>query len=482
MSVNDFARHEERRGRIVSPLDGRLALAPKHPPHDMEAEQSVLGGLVLNNRAWDEVRLIVRADDFYTQDHRLIFYGISDLLDESQPCDVLTLSNKLRDQGNFDNAGGSAYLHQLTIDSTSYSNVKSYAGIVAQKATFRRLIAAGQDIAELGYQSNGQDPEALVNAAVQIVATIQAQKLGRSCSQTFQALAQEAVALFRKEGELRRAGKLIGACTGLQELDALTGGFHGSRLIIVAARPKCGKTALLNKLALHSAKSGVPGYVCSIEMGGPETAARILSTDARANISNILRGNEPELRMAEASTARLGELPLWLDFETNRLDAICAQIALHRQQKGIEWAAVDHIGLVSTAERFNSLNDKLGHISQTLKRLAKRLKMPIIALCQLGRDCDRTNRRPLASDLRDSGNLEQDADMVMMLHVPLAERMKAQRQAHIGVTANRAGPSFWLPKPYMFDGRYQEFGEFIGPAPNGYGDDLPPASDHWQDR
>lgn len=461
-----------------APRDG-LSPSVKLPPHAMEAEMSVLGGLMLNNRPWDEVAGLIIADDFYTQQHRLIFYAIGDLLAENCPCDFVTLTEKLRDQGNLENAGGQYYLGSLVADTAGSSNIVAYAELIHEKSIMRRLIAAGQDIAELGYRAGTRDPSSLVNLAVQIVSTIQSQRLGRSSSQSFLTLAQTSIELLRREGELRRAGRLIGACTGLEEFDSLTGGFHGPRLILLAARPKCGKTALLNKLSLTSAKAGISGFVCSIEMGAPETAARILANEGKTNISRILRGEEVELRRAEGSVAKLGDLPLWLDFETNRLDAICAQIALHKQQKDIQWAAVDHIGLISTAERFNTTNDRIGHISQTLKRLAKRLGIPIIALSQLGRNCDLNGgRRPVASDLRDSGNLEQDADMVVMLHVAQSERLKPERRAFLGITANRAGPSMWLPKPYIFDGKYQDFLIDNGPAPTGY-DDLPPPAEHW---
>ena len=451
----------------------RVTASPKHPPADQQSEQSVLGGLMIKNEAWFTVSGILAEDDFYTHDHRVIWHAIKAMFAAGKPVDMITLPAWLRDAGELDNAGGYSYVVGLAVDCHGASNIDAYADRVRETSRRRKLIALGQDIAEAGYSGDPADEiTARCSAGIEALLTDTA-----SASVTFDELAGTAITSFRDAADRRTRGETQGAMFGMGGLDHVVGGFHGPQLIVLAARPKCGKTALLNQFAVNAAKAKKPGLIVSLEMGANQTAARALALHAQTNLSRIQKGETIELAKAEASLPSLKGLPLWFDFSTWYLDAIISQIALHKHRFGIEWAAVDHIGLVKVRERFSSRNDQLGHVSWTLKQAAKRLNLPIIALSQLSRECDRDNRRPRADDLRDSGNIEQDADMVLMLHVPIAERSQMVRKAKIGITANRNGPSCWIPNEYKFVGAVQTFFEEPVEAGNdarqhtGYGND-----------
>lgn len=433
----------------------RVAAPPKLPPQAIDAEQSVLGGLMIRNAAWYAVSAILTEQDFYTHDHRAIWREIAAMFRAGKPVDAITLTGWLRDAGTLDEAGGFSYVAGLAADCPSAANIEAYAERVRETSRRRSLIALAQDIAEAAY--NGADAEEMTaRCSTGVDALLQQQA---TTSVAFDQLADDALATFGDAAERRARGESQGATFGLPGLDHIAGGLYGPMLVVLAARPKCGKTALLNQFAVHAAKDGKPGLIISLEMGANQTAARALALHAGVNVSRIQKGDVHELAKARDALPALKGLPLWFDFSTWHLDAIVSQIALHKHRHGIAWAAVDHIGLVKVRERFGSRNDQIGHVSWTLKQAAKRLNLPIIALSQLSRECDRENRKPRADDLRDSGNVEQDADMVLMLHVPIAERSQMVRKARIGITANRNGPSCWIPNEYKFVGSVQRFYE-----------------------
>lgn len=433
----------------------RMTATPKQPPHSHDAEQSVLGGLMIHNPAWYPVSAILSESDFYTRDHQIIWRQMAAMFAAGKPVDLITLTNWMRDNGTLNEAGGFAYVGRIAADTPSAANIEVYAERIRETSRRRMLIALGQDIAEAAY--NGADADDVMAKCSSGIDALLVQQA--STSVAFDQLADNAIATFRDAADRRARGESQGATFGLAGLDHIVGGLHGPMLVVVAARPKCGKTALLNQFAVHAAQSGKPGLIVSLEMGANQTAARAMALHAGVNVSRIQKGDAAELHKAEASLPSIKGLPLWFDFSTWTLDAIVSQIALHKHRHGIAWAAVDHIGLVKVREKFSSRNDQIGHVSWTLKQAAKRLNLPIIALSQLSRECDRENRKPRADDLRDSGNVEQDADMVLMLHVPIAERSQMVRKAKIGITANRNGPSCWVPNDYKFVGAVQRFYE-----------------------
>ncbi|MEC9361906.1 MAG: DnaB-like helicase C-terminal domain-containing protein [Pseudomonadota bacterium] len=433
--------------------DGTPAL-PRTPPYCIESEQSVLGAVMIQNSAYFAVSAVVVTEDFYRHDHQILWRRLAAMIKAGKPVDFVTAAGELKDHGELDAVGGLAYLGMLANDTPSAANAVAYAERVSDFAKRRRIIAYAGDLAERAWTTPADELTGTITTGLNAL-------LSRSTatSKRFVDAVNDADASIRASRARKLAGGTAGAPTGLSTLDRLTGGFSGPRLILMAARPKCGKSALLNQFALNAAASGWPGLIVSLELGADELAIRAMASAGQVSVTKLHRGGEEELEIAARATVALGDLPLWIDTESTKLDAILAQAALHRHKHGIKWFAVDHIGLVKTSGRFNTRNDQLGHISWSLKEMAKRLGIPCIALSQLGRECDKHNRRPRPDDLRDSGNLEQDADMVVMLHTPQADREKPIKPLQIGVPANRIGPSCWPDVWFEFDGRTQTIRE-----------------------
>lgn len=425
---------------------------PRTVPYSVEAEQAVLGALLLDNLTVYPVQAMIGADDFYRHDHQILFRAITGLIRAGKPCDLVTLPEAMKLAGTLDEVGGIAYIGSLMGDSWNTSNAEAHAKLIRDYAQRRRLIAFAGDVGEKAWTADADDATAFMMGKVQGLLTKATAK-----SKRFQeaiADAQDVMAIARKNSE---RGGPVGAPTGLHSLDRLIGGFSGPRLYILAARPKCGKSALLNQFGVNAAMNGWGGLIVSRELGSDELAIRAMAMLAGANVTHLHRGRKDVSDEAGECAVGIGDIPLWFDDETATLDAICAQIAMHKFRHGIQWAAVDHIGLVRTEQRFNSRNDQLGHISWTLKETAKRLKIPIIALSQLNRSSEKDGRRPGVHDLRDSGNIEQDADAVIMMHVEPEKRDEAIKPVSIGVPANRIGPSMWLDTPFEFHGATQTF-------------------------
>lgn len=421
-------------------------------PHSPDSENAVLGALMLDNRQWYAVRAIVGTDDFFRHENRLVFGAIEKLLNAGKPCDFITLTEKMRQAGTLDEVGGVPALASFSNEAWGLSNAETYAKQIRDYSQRRRLMEFSRELYREAMVSDSEDATAFLMARVNGLMTKSTAK-----SKRFQEAATSAQDSIAEAGRRIAAGGTVGAPTGLRSLDRLIGGFTGPRLYILAARPKCGKSALLNQFAIHAAREGHAGLLVTRELGSDEIAIRAMSMLGDVNVTRLHRGSVEEAKRGGDATSRIGDIPLWIDDETATLDAICAQIALHKFRHGIAWAAVDHIGLVRTEQRFNSRNDQLGHISWTLKETAKRLKIPIIALSQLNRSSAKEGRRPSVHDLRDSGNIEQDADAVIMMHVAPEHAEDADKPVSIGVPANRTGPSMWLDTPFTFKGATQTF-------------------------
>jgi replicative DNA helicase len=296
------------------------------------------------------------------------------------------------------------------------------------------------------------DGPALVAAGIDRLTALQTRQAGKAQRFSDAFTATEAAILELRNR--RERGELGGAPTGVQELDDALGGVMGSRLIILAARPAVGKTAVLNAAALNMARKGFPGLIFSLEMSADALVVRALAAQSGCNVTALSRGDREAFNMGTGAITDIGDVPLWLDCDTYDLATICAQAAMYRHKHGIAWIAVDHIGLVETP-KFNNRNDQLGHVSRTLKQLAKRLQIPVIALSQLSRECERDKRQPQLADLRDSGNLEQDADQVVFLHSPYDHDKKLPtRPLLFGVLKNRGGRTGWIEN-YQFEGPTQ---------------------------
>lgn len=399
----------------------------------------------------------VTADDFTVGEHRAAWEAMASL-DHVGPVELVQ-------------AGVKPDMVEALINGFhgSKANIETYCASLTKAARVRAIRAMAREIAA----DEDGEPDDLVE---RIVTTAQ-KVMGRSRSTAvpFADAMQEASAYIREAQARHRSGRSVGARFGLPTLDYVLGGLTGPRLIILAARPACGKTALLNQMAVVSARGGYPGMIFSLEMGSDELSARAVAADSGVIMARLLRGTAKadELGRADGSMVELGKLPIWLDTETYRLESICAQAAVMKARHGIQWIAVDHIGLVET-ERANSRNDQMGLISRALKQLAKRLNIPVIALSQLNRSSDTQNRQPGLADLRDSGNIEQDADIVLMMHCAQAERVKDERLVQIGAPKNRCGPATWLDSPVLFRAPTQVFQEMATSPQSG-------AQPHWQD-
>ncbi len=469
-----MSRHDRNRA-----AHRNTASVPRHPPHAMEAEQSLLGGLLLNNRAWEGVGEALVEEDFYRRDHRLIFRAIGELLRDSKPADFVTVSEHLRQRELLDDAGGVAYLGTLCADTVGFSNARAYAAIVRERALQRSLIAVGQDIAGLGYAPGEQGPDTLLDQAQARLSRIARTRQARARS--FAEVIEAADRAISEAQRKREAGIDNGVPSGIPILDASTGGWQPDNLIVIAGRPGLGKTALLNQIAVHAARRGHAGLILSLEMGPETLGIRAMASAAAVNLTALMRGFRGPHEAAAHAAVELSALPLHVDTDTYSLGGICAQIAEYRRSHGIRWAAVDHLGLVE-AEGYNTRNEQIGAITRSLKKLAKRLQIPILALSQLNRSVEKDRRRPTLADLRDSGNIEQDADACLFLHSE-AEESHAEAKVQLGLLKNRVGRKGWLEKRVRFNGATQTFKEIAdeGPGSDPHFAPRHGAPPHWQD-
>lgn len=428
----------------------------RYPPNSAEAEQSVLGGLMIDNAAWHEVSSIIGVDDFYSHDHRLIFYGISDLCEDGEPCDFVTLSEKLKQQGNLEEAGGLTYLGMLAADTPSAANVRAYAEIVREKSIRRQLISVGQGIAELGYNGDGgSGPQELLNRAGKLVSDVQARRIQKP--RMFRDILDSGFATIEEARQRRLEGRSVGIPTGIGWLDRITGGFRPGQLVVISARPGVGKSALLNQFMIYSVGRGGPGLVHSLEMGEDELAFRALSHVAQVNITRLSFGADHELMVARDEIARRGldKLEIYFDTESFDLHQILGQIALHQRQFGIKWAAVDLLNLIEARE-YPRMIDRMTAATREFKKLGKQLGIPIIVLAHMNRGVEKEQRRPRLSDLRECGTIEQDANMVIFLHTDAADGEKDPIVEFI-VAKNRGGRRGTSGPRYQFQGQYQTF-------------------------
>ncbi len=437
----------------------------KLPPHSTDSEQSVLGGLMIRPEAAVAVFGAVAPDDFYRADHKVIAGAIRRLHDQRKPHDFIAVTEALRDSGRLNDAGGAEYIVNLAMDCAGVANIENWARILRDKALRRRVIALCAQTSEAAYRSEADDLTGMLATGVETLL-----KSSGSVSRKFADLLGPTEAYLKMARERRKAGGTIGVPSGLPALDQILSGFWGGRVYGIAARPGTGKTALLNQIAFHAAQRGEPGLIISIEMGAEELIIRALSAHSRKNVGRIFHGYEEETEAATKTAVGMGDLPLWIDTDTCFLNPILASIAAHKHRHGIRWAAIDHVGLIQT-EKFNSRNDQIGHITGALKRTAKHLGIPIIALFQLSRMSEKENRRPSLHDLRDSGNIEQDLDVATFLHVDAQMRGQAVKRVHLGILKNRSGRVGWLDDTqFQFDGAVQTFREIAGQAAVPYHD------------
>jgi replicative DNA helicase len=393
------------------------------PPHSVEAEQSVLGGLLLDNLAWDRAADLLTESDFYRHEHRLIFSAISALVGGSKPADVITVHEQLQSLGKAEDCGGVAYLNALAQSVPSAVNMRRYAEIVRERAILRKLIAASDEIATSAFNPQGRPVTQILDEAESRVFKIGEE--GSRQRQGFQGMDKLVVQLLDRVNELHENGAqdVTGVRTGFYDLDRYTSGLQKGDLIVLAARPSMGKTAFALNIAENVAvHEELPVLVFSMEMGASQLALRMVGSLGRIDQQHLRTGNlktEEWERLAEA-VDRLGRVQLFID-ETPALNSAELRARarrMARQYGALGLIVVDYLQLMSgSSSSDENRATEIGEISRGLKALAKELQCPVIALSQLNRSVEtRNDKRPMMSDLRESGAIEQDADVIMFIY------------------------------------------------------------------
>ncbi|WP_396897431.1 replicative DNA helicase [Nesterenkonia ebinurensis] len=431
------------------------------PPQDMVAEQSVLGGMLLNKDAIADVVEVLRGRDFYRPAHELIFEAIIDLYSSGEPADEVTVSDELSKKQQLQRVGGPAYLHNLAQSVPTAANAGFYADIVRERAILRRLVEAGTKIVQLGHTADGEVDE-IVNEAQAEIYTVAENRQSTDYSKLSEILAPT---IEEIEVNAANDGTLTGIPTGFRDLDDLTHGFHGGQLVVIAARPAMGKSVLALDFARSaSVRHGMTTAFFSLEMGKVELTMRLLAAESAVHFSDLRKGSslqdEHWEKMARAMD-NLEQAPLYIDDAPNlSLMEIRAKCRRLKQRENLKLIIVDYLQLLMSGKRVESRQQEVSEFSRTLKLLAKELDVPIIALSQLNRGSEqRPDKRPQVSDLRESGAIEQDADMVMLLHRPEVYDKETERagEADIIVAKNRNGPTRDIT--LIFQGHFQRFAE-----------------------
>ena len=420
------------------------------PPHSVEAEQSVLGGLLLDNLAWDRAAELLTDSDFYRYEHRLIFGAIAALVQHSRPADVITVFEHLQGVGKADDSGGLAYLNALAQSVPSAANMRRYAEIVRERAVLRKLIAASDEIATAAFNREGRNVGQILDEAEGKILKIGEE--GSRQQQGPQSMDRLVVALLDRVNELSEtdAGDVTGVRTGYFELDSMTAGLQKGDLIVLAARPSMGKTAFALNIAEHvSVKEELPVLVFSMEMGASQLALRLVGALGRINQQNLRTGrlaDDEWGRLAEA-VDKLGKVQMFID-ETAALTVAELRARARRMARQfggtLGLIVIDYLQLMSgSGGSDENRATELGEISRGLKALAKELQCPVIALSQLNRSVEtRTDKRPMMSDLRESGAIEQDADIILFIYRDdyYNKESKEPGVAEILIAKQRNGP------------------------------------------
>ncbi len=405
---------------LDSPQETLAGKGLRVPPHSVQAEQAVLGGLMLDNQAWDAIADRVCEEDFYRRDHRLIFRAIARLADRNQPCDVVTLSKELIALGQLEEVGGLAYLGALAKETPSAANIRAYADIVREYSILRQLARVGTDIAAAAYSPEGRDSKELLDFAEQQVFRIAEQGgRGREGFAPIKDLLTRAV--DRIDQLFQQNDPITGIPTGFSDLDHMTAGLQPSDLVIIAGRPSMGKTTFAMNIAENAAISHkVPVAVFSMEMPGEQIAMRLMSSLGRIDQHKLRTGKlqDDDWPRLTSAVSILAEAPLFVD-DTPALTPteLRARARRLKREHGLGLIVIDYLQLMQVPGSRENRATEISEISRGLKALAKELNVPVVALSQLNRGLEqRPNKRPVMSDLRESGAIEQDADMIMFIY------------------------------------------------------------------
>lgn len=446
--------------------------AMRVPPQSIEAEQSVLGGLLLDNTAWDRISDMVGESDFYRADHRLIFQHMMLLIENNRPADVLTVAESLERSAKLAEAGGQAYLGSLSMNTPSAANIRRYAEIVRERAIMRQLAQAGTEIADAAFNPQGREAKDLIDEAESKV--FQIAEVGAKAKQGFvkiDPLLTETVERIDMLYSRENKDDVIGLATGYIDLDRMTSGLQQGELIVIAARPSMGKTALAMNIVEHVALNlKKAAAVFSMEMSGSQLTLRMIGSVGRVDQHKLRSGTfeESEWPKLVDAVGKLNDSQIHIDDTAglNALEVRSRARRLHRQCGGLSLIVVDYLQLMSgtSSGREENRATEVAEISRSLKSLAKELKVPVIALSQLNRSVEsRQDKRPMMSDLRESGAIEQDADLILFIYRdevynPTNEASKGK--AELIIAKQRNGPTG--PVTLTFIGRHTRFESYAG--------------------
>ena len=436
MSIAEFPNNNSR-ARNNNPAEFE-----RTPPQDVLAEQSVLGGMLLSKDAISEVVEILRERDFYRPAHELIYDAILDLYSRGEPADPVTVAAELTKRGDLARAGGAPYLHTLISSVPTAANASYYAKIIRERAIMRRLVEAGTKIVQLGYTIEGEVDEAVNQAQAEVHAVTE-----RRAAEDYIQLSELLPAAFDEIEKISSGVVGEGIKTGFKDLDALTHGFHPGNMIVLAARPAVGKSTLGLDIAryasIHKLDTSV---IFSLEMSRSEITMRMLSAEARVPLNNIRSGSLSDDEWARMAR-RMGEIseaPLFIDDSPNlSLMEIRAKARRLKQRHNLKLIVIDYLQLMTSGKRVENRQQEVSEFSRQLKLLAKELNVPVVAISQLNRSPEqRSDKKPMLSDLRESGSIEQDADVVILLHRDdLYDQQARSGEADLIVAKHRNGPT-----------------------------------------
>lgn len=447
----------------------------KIPPHSIEAEQSVLGALMLDHRSWDQVADKITVNDFYRNDHRAIFEAIIKLSNRNQPFDVLTIAETLKSDNKLSLLpSGEAYLYELAQNTPSAANISAYSDIVREYSVFRQLISVGTDVTNSVFNLNGRNSAALLDHAEQLVYKISShQQRGAGPIAIADILTK---ATDRLDQLHRSKGAITGLSTGFLDLDRMTSGFQPGDMVVIAARPSMGKTSFAMNIAEYAAiKQEKPVMVFSMEMPSEQLAFRMISSLGRIDQHKVRTGqlSDSDWPRVTSAVSVLTESKLFID-DTPALTPLELRTRarrLARKHNGLSLIVVDYLQLMIGGVVRENRTNEISDISRALKGIAKELNVPVVALSQLNRGLEqRTDKRPVMSDLRESGAIEQDADVIVFIYRDEVYNPESQQKgiAEIIIRKQRNGPigDFQL----TFLGQYTRFENFASNV-SGYGDE-----------
>lgn len=430
------------------------------PPNDTAAEQSVLGAMLLSKDAIADIVEVLREGDFYRPAHQTIYSAILDLYARGEPADAVTVSASLTKSGDLGRVGGAPYLHTLVSMVPTAANAGYYGRIVREQAILRRLVEAGTRIVHMGYAGAG-DVDDMVDRAQAEVYDITERRTSEDYLPLREIMGET---LNEIEAISNRGGEMVGVPTGFVDLDSLTNGLHPGQLVIVAARPALGKSTLgLDICRSASIKHGLASVIFSLEMSRNEIVMRLLSAEAQVPLQHMRNGNmsDSDWTKLAAKMGAVSEAPLFIDDSPNlTLMEIRAKGRRLKQRHDLRLVVVDYLQLLTSGKRVENRQQEVSEFSRSLKLLAKELEVPVIAISQLNRGPEqRQDKRPLLADLRESGSLEQDADMVILLHREDAYERESPRagEADLIVAKHRNGPTSTVV--VAFQGHYSRFAD-----------------------